>query len=157
MEAMGVDLGVFLETKLTGGIYTRNLSEISVLVSNDPSLHQGGIALFWWANKAYNVEDWRIRGPNMLSFVVVTGSQRFYVVGYYIPPTVLSTLPQVEQALKEFPTGQTPLLIRDLNDNLHTPRDERDKRIAEVVEDICRLTDLSKHFRQLSCGHTRGR
>ncbi len=57
MEAMGIDLGVFLETKLTGGIYTRNLSEISVLVSNDPSMHQGGIALFWRANQAYNVKD----------------------------------------------------------------------------------------------------
>ena len=54
---MGIDLGVFLETKLTGGIYTRNLSESSVLVSNDPSVHQGGIALFWRANKAYNVKD----------------------------------------------------------------------------------------------------
>jgi hypothetical protein len=46
MEAMGVDLGVFLETKLMGGIHTQNLSGYSVVASNAPSAHQGGIALF---------------------------------------------------------------------------------------------------------------
>jgi hypothetical protein len=85
------------------------------------------------------------------------GSQCFYAVGCYILPTDLSTLPQVEQALNECPQGHTPLLIGDLNVNLCTPRDERDKQIAEVVENICGLTDLSKHFCQQSRGHMRGR
>jgi hypothetical protein len=105
----------------------------------------------------YKVEDWLICGPNMLSFVVVTGSQCFYVMGCYILPTNLSTLPQVEQALNECPNGHTPLLIGDLYVNLCTPRDGRDEQIAEVVEDVCGLTDLSKHFLQQSRGHTRGR
>jgi hypothetical protein len=157
MEAMGVNLGILLETKLTGGIYTQNLSGYSVVTSDTPSTHQGGIALFWQANKTYEVEDWRICGPNVLSFVIVTGSQRFYAVGCYIPPTNLSTLPQVKQALNECPQGHTPLLIGDLNVNLCAPRDERDEQIAEVVEDVCGLTDLSKHFCQRSHGHTRGR
>ncbi len=98
-----------------------------------------------------------LRGHNVLSFVVVTGSQRFYVVGCYIPPTNLSTLPQVKQALKECPKGHTPLLIGDLNVNLCTPRDGRDKQIAEVVEDVCGLTNLTKLFLQQSRGHLRGR
>jgi hypothetical protein len=153
----GHDLGVFLETKLTGQIYTRNSSGYFVITSNAPSVHQGGIALFWQANKMYKVKDWCIHGPNVLSFVVVTGSQCFYVVGCYIPPTNLSTLPQVKQALNKCPQGHPPLPIRDLNANLCTPRDERDKRIAEVVEEVCGLTDLSKHFLQQSRGCMRGR
>ncbi len=96
MEAMGINLGVFLETKLTGRIYTWNLSGYSVVASDTLSVHQGGIALFWRANKMYEVEDWRIRGPNVLCFVVVAESQRFYIVGCYILPTNLSTLPQVK-------------------------------------------------------------
>ncbi len=112
---MGVDLGVFLETKFMGRIYTWNLSGYFVVKSDTPSMHQGGIALFWQANKTYKVEDWHIWGPNVLSFVVITGSQCFYVVGCYIPPTNLSTLSQVEQALNECPKGHTPLLIGDLN------------------------------------------
>jgi hypothetical protein len=154
---MGVNLGVFLETKLTGGIYTQNSSGYSVVTSDAPSAHQGEIALFWRANKTYEVKDWRIRGPNVLSFVIITGSQRFYAVGCYIQPTNLSTLPQVEQALNECPQGHTPLLIGDLNVNLCAPRDERDEQIAEVVKDVCGLTNLSKHFCQQSRGHTRGR
>ncbi len=93
----------------------------------------------------------------MLSFVVVMGSQCFYVVGCYIPPTNLSTLPQVKQALNECPKGHTLLLIGDLNVNLCTPRDGRDKSIAEVVEDVCGLTNLSKHFLQQSRHYTQGR
>jgi hypothetical protein len=157
MEAMGINLGVFLETKLTGGIYTWNSSEYSVIASDAPSAHQGGIALFWRANKTYKVKDWRICRPNVLSFVVVTRSQCFYVVGCYILPTNLSTLPQVEQTLNECLKGHTPLLIGDLNINLCAPRDGRDEMIAEVVKDVCGLTNLSKHFLQHSCGHTRGR
>jgi hypothetical protein len=157
MEAMGINLGVLLETKLTGRIYTQSLSGYSVVASNAPSVHQGGIALFWRANKTYEVEDWHIRGPNVLSFVIVMGSQRFYTVRCYIPPTNLSTLPQVEQALNECPQGHTPLLIGDLNINLCAPRNERDEQIAEGVEDVCGLTNLSKQFCQQSRSHTRGR
>jgi hypothetical protein len=94
------------------------------------------------------VEDWHIRQPNMLSFVIVTGSQSFYVVGCYIPPNNLCTLPQVKQALDKCPKGHTPLLIRDLNIDLCAPWDMRDERIAEEIEDVCGLTDLSKHFHQ---------
>jgi hypothetical protein len=66
----------------------------------------------------YKVQDWRIRSPNVLSFVIVMGSQCFYVVGCYIPPNDLCTLPQVKQALNKCPKGHTPLLIGDLNVNL---------------------------------------
>jgi hypothetical protein len=94
MEAKGVDLGVFLETKLTGGTYTQNSSGYSVVASDAPRVHQGGIVHFWQANKLYEVEDWCIHGPNMLSFVVVTGSQRFYIMGCYIPPTEIRSAKQ---------------------------------------------------------------
>jgi hypothetical protein len=85
------------------------------------------------------------------------GSQRFYIVGCYIPPNNLCTLPQVKQALNKCLKGHTPLLIGDLSINLCAPRDKRDERIAEVVEDICGLTNLSKHFRQQSHSHMQGR
>ena len=159
MEAMDVDLGVLLETKLTGGIYTRSSSGYSVVASDAASAHQGGIALFWRPDKSYEVEDWRVRGPNVLSFVLVTGGQRFYAVGCYIPPNDLSTLPHVVQAWNECPAGHTPapVLLGDLNINLRAPRDDRDEQIAEEVEDVMGLSDLSKHFLQRSRGLTRGR
>ena len=152
MEAMGVDLGVFLETKLTGGIYTRFSSGYSVVASDAASAHQGGITLFWRPNKSYEVEDWRVRSPNVLSFVIVTGGTRFYAVGCYIPPNDLSTLATIEQAWNECPSGHTPILLGDLNVNLRAPRDDRDEQIAKAVEDVMGLSDLSKHFLQRSRG-----
>ena len=73
MDGLGADLGILTETKVTDGIHTRKSSGYSVA----PSAHQGGIALFWRPSKSYLVEDWRIRGPNVLTFVLVTGSCQF--------------------------------------------------------------------------------
>jgi hypothetical protein len=52
-EAMDMDIGILLEIKVTDEIYTQSSSGYSVLASNAPSAHQGGIALFWWPNKSY--------------------------------------------------------------------------------------------------------
>jgi hypothetical protein len=115
-----------LKTKLTGRIYTWNLSGYSVVAFDTLSVHQGGIAFYWRANKTYEVKDWGIRGLNMLSFVIVMGSQHFYTVGCYIPPNNLCMLPQVKQALNKCPKGHTPLLFGNLNINLCASKDERD-------------------------------
>ncbi len=92
-----------------------------------------------------------------LTFVLVTGSTRFFAVGCYIPPNNLSILAIIKQAWNECPCGHTPILLGDLNINLRSPRDERDQKISEVVEDVMGLSDLSQHFRQQSCGSVRGR
>ncbi len=57
-------------------------------------------------------------------------------MGCYITPNGLCTLLQVEQALNECQKGLPPLLFGDLNINLCAPRDERDERIAKVVDDV---------------------
>ena len=157
MEALGVDIGILLETKVTGRIYTRFSSGYSVVASDAASAHQGGIALFWRPNKSYEVKDWRVRDPNVLLFVIVTGGQRFYAVGCYIPPNNLSTLTTIIQAWNKCPSGHTPILLGNLNVNLRAPGDNRDDQIAEAVEDVMGLCDLSTHFLQQSRGLTRGR
>ncbi len=50
MAATGVDLGIFTETKITDGVYTRYSSSYNVTASNAVSASQGGIALFWRDN-----------------------------------------------------------------------------------------------------------
>ncbi len=86
MAAMDVDFGILMETKITGGIYTRFSSGYNVFASNAVSVQQGGIALFWKPNKLYEIEEWRVRGPNVITFVVVMGVERYYAVGCYILP-----------------------------------------------------------------------
>jgi hypothetical protein len=127
MEGISADLGILMETKVTDRIHTQNSSGYSVVASNASSAHQGGIALFWRPNKSYVVEDWWIQGPNVLTFVLVTGSCQFFAVGCYIPPNNLNTLTTIEQAWNKCPRGHIPLLLGNLNVNLHSPRDKRDE------------------------------
>lgn len=81
MGQLGVDSGFLLETKLTGGIYTRYSSGYSVLTSSAMSTSQGGIALFWRGNDLYEVEEARVWGANVISFQLMMGAVRIFVVG----------------------------------------------------------------------------
>ena len=131
MNQMGVDIGFLLETKLTGGIYTRYSSGYSVLASSATSVRQGGIALFWRGNNSYEIEETRIWGSNVISLHLIVGLTRFFVVGCYIPPSDLTTLACVETAWRECPAGAHPILVGNLNLNLRAPRTEREETIAE--------------------------
>jgi hypothetical protein len=111
MAEMGIDFGILMETKITEGIYTRFSSGYNVFASNAVSVQQGGIALFWKPNKLYEIKERRTRGPNNITFVVVSGGKRYYAVGCYIPPTNLTTLEHVEAAWIECPKGHIPICL----------------------------------------------
>jgi hypothetical protein len=68
MNQLGVDIGFLLETKLTGGIYTRYSSGYPVLALTATSVRQGGIAFFWRGNNSYyEVKEMQIWGVNVIS------------------------------------------------------------------------------------------
>ncbi len=145
---MDVDFGILVETKLTGGFYTCFSSGYNVFASNAVSVRQGGVALFWKPNKIYEIKEWRVRGPNIITFVVVTGVERYYAVGCYIPPNNLTTLTHVEGSWNDCPKGHIPILLGDLNINLVSPRNEQDEMITEQVQDVMGLIDVSRQFKQ---------
>ncbi len=97
-----------------------------------------------------------MRGPNVLSFQLVSGAVRWYIVGCYIPPNDLTTLTHVKQAWQACPWGCLPILLGNLNVNLAAPHDKRGETIAEQV-DAMALTDMSAHFRQRSGKQSNGR
>ena len=84
MDSLGVDLGVLQETKLTGGIYSKYSKGYNVLATDAPSAWKGGVALFWREGDLFEVEEQQNRGPNVITFELVTGKERFFVVGAYI-------------------------------------------------------------------------
>ena len=47
MAQANIDLGVFQETKCTNGIYTRKSAGYSVVATDAPSRHRGGVGLFY--------------------------------------------------------------------------------------------------------------
>ena len=87
MDQLEVDIGFLMETKLTGGIYTRHSSGYDVLASNATSSSSGGIALFWRGNISYEVEETRIWGPNVISLHLMMGATRFLSWGVISPRT----------------------------------------------------------------------
>ena len=147
MEQMNVDLGILTEAKLTNGIHTRYSSGYQVFATEARSHCQGGVALFYRHSPFWQVESVRRYGPNVISFQLVMGSRCFGAVGAYIPPTDLSTLEFVKQALDGLPRGIPPLLLGDLNADLADPRDERARAVATEMA-MLGLDDMLQHFRQ---------
>jgi hypothetical protein len=156
MKQMGVDCGILLETKLTEGVYTHWSSSYNVRSTHAPSKRQGGISLFWRTSETYEIEEVELRGPNVLSFQLVLGATRWYIIGCYIPPTNLTTLSHVNEAWRACPKGCLPILLGDLNVNLAAPCNKCDDTIAEQV-DAMALIDMSNHFCQRRGRRSRGR
>jgi hypothetical protein len=136
---------------MTEGVYTRWSSGYNVQSTHVPSKWQGGISLFWRASETYEVKEVEICGPNALTFQLVLGATRWYIIGCYIPPNNLTTLTHVKHAWQACPKGCLPIMLGDLNINLATPRDKRDKTIAKLVDTMA-LIDMSSHFCQ-QCGN----
>jgi hypothetical protein len=156
MAAAGVDCGVFMKTKITDDIYTQFSSGYNVFASNSLSVRQGGIALFWRDNDLYEIEESKIHGPNVLSFKLVTGKTRFYIVGAYLPPSDPgTTLMHVKQAWKECPNGCKPILLGDPNANILFPCDKRQDAITEMCDSMA-LSSMSDQFRQRHWHGSRG-
>ena len=66
-----MDLGIFQETKLTPGIYTRGSAGYSVIATDAPSRHRGGVALFYGSEPHFVVEAVEKFGPNVIGFQLV--------------------------------------------------------------------------------------
>ncbi len=156
MDQLGVEIGFLLETKLTGGIYTRYSSGYSVLALTAMSVRQGGIALFWRGNNLYEVEETQIWGANVISLHLMKGIVQFYIAGCYITPSDLETLTHIKQAWQACPTGAHLLLVGNLNFNFCAPCTEHEETIAEQV-DAMDLVDMSRHFCQCSGKRLQGR
>ena len=103
MAQANIDLGVFQETKCTDGVYTRASAGYRVIATDAPIRHRGGVALFYREEADFAVEEVRKYGPNVLSFKVVTGRRRWYIIGCYIAPDDARTIERVVTALGDQP------------------------------------------------------
>ncbi len=75
LAQMRVGLVVLTETKLVDDRHPKTASGFSIMCLKTLIGHQGGVALMW-------KED---NGPNIVTFQVTMGDERFYDIGTYIP------------------------------------------------------------------------
>ena len=105
LDSLGVNIAVLQKTRLPAGRYTRFSNGYAIVATPAPSHHQGGVALVWRDGEAYEVEEHKVYGPNVLAFELVTGVDRYYCVGAYIPPSDLTALDDVKRAWSTCPKG----------------------------------------------------
>ena len=146
MSQANMDLGIFQETKCTDGIYTRELAGYRVVATDAPSRHCGEVALFYRMSPLFEVEAVREYGPNVLSFKVATGVQRWYIIGCYLAPDDAEMIERVVAALGDKPRGTALIVAGDLNTELgDTENDRRGSKIAVAMTEA-RLEDMTAHF-----------
>ena len=146
MAQANMDLGVLQETKCTDGVYTRASARYRVVSTDAPSRHRSGIALFYKDGADFAAEEVRPYGPNVISFEVVTGRRRWYIIGCYLAPDDSRTIEQVVTALGDQPRGTALIVAGDLNTDLGDMAcDGRGTEIAAAITEAG-LEDMTAHF-----------
>ena len=74
MSQANMDLGILQEIKLTDGIYTRGSAGYSVIVTDAPIRHRGGVALFYPSEPHFVMEAVEKFGPYVLGLQLATGA-----------------------------------------------------------------------------------
>ena len=124
-----MDLGIFQEKKFTDGIYTRGSDGYSVIATDAPSRHRGGVAVFHRPAPHFAVEAVQKFGPKVVGFQLETGAQWWYIVGCYLAPNNTSTIDNVVAALKERPMGAKLLVAGDFMQTCRSQRETGGERI----------------------------
>ena len=76
MSQENTELGIFQETKLMDGIYTRGSAGYSVVATDTPSRHRGRVALFHRPAPHFAVEAVQQFGLHVIGFQLVTRARR---------------------------------------------------------------------------------
>ena len=87
-----LDLGIFQDTKLKGGFYTRGSAGYNAVATDVPIRHHVRVAVFYRTSPEYAVEDIQQFGPNVIGFQMETGERRWYIIRCYLAPNDTSTI-----------------------------------------------------------------
>jgi hypothetical protein len=143
---MAVGCAVLTKTKLTDAQYPKHVEGYHVIASKVTSPQQGGIALLWTAgHQDFEVETVKITSPNVLTFQLITGGVRFFVVGAYIPPADTTGVDDLRAAWATCPSMCKPLLIGDLNIDFGSLQTSREEAIADLLDNI-NLVNMSQKY-----------
>ena len=74
--------------------------------------------MFYREGAGFAVEEVRPYGPNVISFEVVTGRRRWYIIGCYLAPDDARTIEQVVTAMGDQPRGTALIVAGDLTISL---------------------------------------
>ena len=121
-----MDLGVFQKKNFMKGIYMRVSGGYWVVVNTALILYCGGGTPFYQKVEHFTLEAFRLQGPNVISFQLETGGQRWHVGGFYIASDNALTIDDVITITIKWFRGADILVAGDFNADLAEP--ERNAR-----------------------------
>ncbi len=134
------------EMKITDDWYPKLTSGYKVISSKAMTNKQGGIALVWKeGHSSFEVEAACVVTPNLRTFQLVIGYERFYVMGIHILPNDTMGVDVLREAWNACPDGCAPIVMGDLNISFEHPHDKQVEAIANLLDEI-NLVDLSCKF-----------
>ena len=141
-----MDLRILQETKLTNGVYTRGSAGYSVIATDAPSQHRGGVTIFYRSDPQFVVEVVEKFGPNVIGFQLATRAGQWYIVGVYLAPEDTTTMERVSKAILSKPRGAELLVAGEFNVDLASP--EGDRRAEDIATLVATegLEDMARHF-----------
>ena len=102
--------------------------------------------MFYREGAGFAVEEVRPYGPNVLSFEVVSGRRRWYIIGCYLAPDDAWTIERVVTALGDQPRGTALIVAGDLNTDLgNIDYDGRGTKILAAITESG-LEDMAALF-----------
>jgi hypothetical protein len=151
LAQMGIGAAILMGMKIRNDWYPKLTLGYKVILSKATTNKQGWIALVWKeGHSSFEVEAACVVTPNLLTFQLVTGYERFYVMGIYIPPNNTTGVDAFRAAWNACPDGCAPIVMRDLNTSFEHPPNEQEEAIANLLDEI-NLVDLSCKFCLRKC------
>jgi hypothetical protein len=149
LHQMGIGCAVLTETKLTDDRYPKFISGYQVILSKAASPHQGGVVLMWreLEDQGFLVEAMHIVSPNVLTFQLITGDERFLIIGAYISPSDTMGVDDLCAAWAKCPQNCKLLLLGELNFDFWAPRIEQEEIIVDFIDEI-NFVNLSHKYVQ---------
>jgi len=141
-------------------VRTRLYKGCCVATAFTNSKHQGGVAVAWrveaskgQAKPNQDIESFQRHGPNCLSDHHLHGGERQPVTAAHLLPDSLEDLHHVQAAFDRFKNKCPPMLVADLNVDLHAPvPDLRTRQVADFLaandmEDMLQYFHSRRRFR----------
>ena len=141
----------YYRKKIRDGVYTHRLAGYIFFATDMPIRHRVGVAVFYRTPRRFSVEEIQQFWTNVIIFNLVTGEQRWYIVGCYLTLNYALYIDSAVDALGERPCGSELLVTGDFNNDLTGPKGVgRYKEIA-VALTAAGLEDMFDQFLLRQC------
>jgi len=138
MDMLNMDIRVFTKTKLDHDKYTPLQFGYTMLATKAISHSQGGVALFWRCNATtFHIEDPYQVLPNTIAATLVSGHNKWLLIGTYLAPDVDPTpmIDDMNVMTAKHPTCPT-IKLGDFNANIQHPTTPQDIEITTLFAQL---------------------